>query len=118
MSGPDYTSAQTTVDYGAASELFPVEELETSVFQYRDADCALDRADADEIVVVAPTGFASAMCPGQHTLTAIPIADLPAEIRSDIDRAVDDPIETLKFVQIGDRPSDSPDRSLAEFMDT
>lgn len=118
MAGPDYGSAPTTVDHGAASGLFPVKELETAAFQYRDAEVVLRRADGDEVIVVAPTGFASAMFLGRHTLTVIPIADLPVRIRSELNAVLEDPLETFEFVQIGDRPSDSPNHSLTEFADT
>jgi len=118
MSGPDHTSAPITIDHGAASGLFPVEELETQAFQYRDAELVLTEADADEIAIVSPSGFASALFLHQHTLTAIPIADLPVEIQSSIDAALEIPVETFEFVQIGNRPYDGSDRSLTEFVDT
>lgn len=117
MSEHDDTTPRATVDHGAASRLFPIEDLDTTVYQYRDAELALAGAEPAHIVVT-PTGFASALFLARHTLTAVPIVDLSLVIQSDLDAALADPVETFELVQIGDRPSDSPNHSLTEFTDS
>lgn len=54
----------------------------------------------------------------QHTLTAIPVEELGSEVRSKLADKLDTPIETFDLIQIGKWVTDSPDHSLAEYVDT
>lgn len=110
-----FRSAGASIDHGDASVLFPVDELDATVFQHRDAELALGDADSPDVIVVAPTGLASSYFLTGHTLTAIPIADLSGEVRSHLGNALDVPIETFELLQIGKWTADSPNHSLAEY---
>jgi hypothetical protein len=112
-----FTSAGASIDHGDASVLFPVEELDATVFQRRDAELALDDVDSEEVIVIAPTSLASSYFLTQHALTAIPVDELVPTVRSNLADALDTPIEMFELIQIGKWITDSPNHSLAEFTD-
>jgi hypothetical protein len=117
MSKGHFESAGGSIEYGAAGCLFPVDELDATVRQYRDAQLALDDADGSNVIVVAPTSLATSYFLTQHALTAIPIDSLPTAVRSQIDAALDARIATFELIQIGKWNSTSANHSLAEFTD-
>jgi len=110
-------SNKGTIEYGDASPLFPVAELDATVHQYRDAALALADADDSNVVAVAPTSMATGYALGQHALTAIGVESLSAEVRNQIDDALETPIESFDLIQIGRPRSDSPNHSLTEYTD-
>ncbi|SFH66977.1 hypothetical protein SAMN04488066_11642 [Halorubrum aquaticum] len=54
-----FESAGASIEYGDAGFLFPVDELDATVIQYRDAQLALDDVDGSNVIVVAPTSLAT-----------------------------------------------------------
>jgi hypothetical protein len=113
-----FQSAGATIDYGDAAELFPVDELDATVLQYRDAQLALDDADGEDVVVVAPTSLATSYALTQHTLTAIPIESLPSAIQAQLNEETEESLGTFDLIQIGKWNTDSPNHSLTEFTST
>ncbi|MBX0325672.1 hypothetical protein EGH21_21890 [Halomicroarcula sp. F13] len=112
-----FESAGASIEYGAAGCLFPVEELDATVLQYRDAQLALDDVDGSDVIVVAPTSLATSYFLTQYALTAIPIDSLSTAVRTQIDAALDVRLDTFELIQIGKWNSDSANHSLAEFAD-
>jgi hypothetical protein len=112
-----FQSAGASIEHGDASVLFPVEELDTTVLQGRDAELALADADGENVIIIAPTNLASSYFLTQHSLTAIPVNELAPAVRSKLADALDTPIETFDLIQIGKWVTDSLDHSLAEYTD-
>jgi hypothetical protein len=112
-----FKSAGASIEYGAAGCLFPVDELDATVLQYRDAQLALDDVDGSNVIVVAPTSLATSYFLTQHALTAIPIDSLPAAVQTQITAELDRSLDTFELIQIGKWNSDSTNRTLAEFAD-
>jgi hypothetical protein len=110
-----FGSAGASIDYGNAAGLFPVDDLDATVLQHRDAQLALDDVDGAEVIVIAPTSLATSYLLGQHALTAIPIESLPPAVRRQLGEEVTAPLDTFDFIQIGKWNTDSPNHSLAEF---
>ncbi|MDB2239395.1 hypothetical protein [Halorubrum ezzemoulense] len=117
MSNGHFYTAGASVEYGTASCLFPVDELDATVLQHRDAQLALDAVDGDAVIVVSPTSLATGYKLGSHPVTAIRVDSLPADITATLDAAVEDDIETFDLIQIGKWNHSSPNHSLAEFTD-
>ena len=117
MSNEHSGSAKASIEYGDASPLFPVESLDATVDQYRDAELALADVDEASVVTVAPTSMATGYALGQHALTAIRVESLPAEVRVEIGDAIDDSIKSFDLIQVGNSRRTSPNHSLAEFTD-
>ncbi|WP_435095979.1 hypothetical protein [Halorubrum sp. N11] len=112
-----FESAGASIEFGAADYLFPVDELNVTVHQYRDAQLALDDVDGERVILVAPTNLASSYHLTQHALTAIPIESLPSAIQTRLAETIDASLETFEFIQIGKWNSSSSNHSLAEFTD-
>ena len=112
-----FKSAGASIEYGAAGCLFPVDELDATVLQYRDAQLALDDVEGSNVIVVAPTSLATSYFLTQHALTAIPVDNLPAAVQTQLVDELERPLDTFEFIQIGKWNSDSPNHSLAEFAD-
>jgi len=112
-----FESAGASIEYGDADCLFPVDELDATVRQYRDAQLALDDVDGSNVIVVSPTSLATSYFLTQHALTAILVDSLPTAVRSQIDAALDARIDTFELIQIGKWNSTSANHSLAEFTD-
>ncbi|WP_138007401.1 hypothetical protein [Halalkalirubrum salinum] len=110
-----FTSAGASIEYGSAGCLFPIEELDATVLQYRDAQVALDDVDGSNVIIVAPTSLATSYFLGQHALTAIRVDNLTTAVRTQIDDELDEPLDTFDLIQIGKWNSDSQNYSLAEF---
>lgn len=113
-----FGSAGASVRHGVASRLFPVDELDATVLQYRDAELALDDVDGSKVIVVAPTGLASSYVLTGHALTAIPVDSLPTPVRGQLADEVGAPLDTFDLVQVGKWNTDSANHSLTEFTDT
>ena len=112
-----FQSAGGRIEYGDAKCLFPVEELDATVSQYRDAELALDGVSGDDVIIVAPTSLASSYALTQRPLTAIVVDSLPPGIEAQLDGALEAPIEAFHLIQIGKWNASSPNRSLGEFTD-
>jgi len=112
-----FESAGASIEYGDASCLFPVDELDATVLQYRDAQLALDDVDGSNVIVVAPTSLATSYFLTQHALTAIRVDRLSTAVRTQIGAALDARLDTFELVQIGKWNSPSANHSLAEFTD-
>ncbi|MDR5673897.1 hypothetical protein RH858_12160 [Halalkaliarchaeum sp. AArc-GB] len=117
MSEGHFYSARASIEYGTAACLFPVDELDATVLQHRDAQLALDAVDGDTVIVVSPTSLATGYKLGGHPVTVIRVDSLPADITATLDAAVEDDIETFDLIQIGKWNHNSPNHSLAEFTD-
>jgi len=112
-----FGSAGVSIDYGNASSLFPVEELDATTHQYRDAQLALADTDSDSVIVVVPTSMATSYFLTQHALTAIVVDSLSPPVRSSLDDALEAPVEAFDLIQIGKWNTDSTNHSLNEFAD-
>ena len=112
-----FESAGASIDYGKARCLFPVDEFDGTVLQYRDAQLALDDVDGANVIVVAPTSLATSYTLTQHALTAIPVDSLSATAQNLIADEIDAPLDTFELIQIGKWNSTSQNHSLAEFSD-
>lgn len=112
-----FSSAGASVGYGDAKCLFPVGDLDATVLQYRDAQLALDGADGASVIIVAPTSLATSYHLTQHALTAVRVDSLPGPVQTQIDAAIEAPIDTFELIQIGKWNSDSRNYSLSEFAD-
>lgn len=112
-----FESAGASIDYGDATALFPVDELDATVLQYRDAELALDDVDGAAVIVVAPTSLATSYALTQHALTAIPIESLLPTVQAQLDENSEESLEAFELIQIGKWNSDSTDHSLSEFAD-
>ncbi|SEW00795.1 hypothetical protein [Halobacterium jilantaiense] len=110
-----FGSAGASIEYGAAGCLFPIDELDATILQYRDAQFALDDIDGANVIVIAPTSLATSYFLTQHALTAIPIDSLPTTIQTQIADELDAPLDTFGLIQIGKWNSDSSNHSLTEF---
>ena len=110
-----FESAGTSIEYGAADCLFPVDELDATVLQYRDAQIALDDVNGSDVIVVAPTSLATSYFLTQHALTAIPVDSLSTAVQTQLANELDDPVDTFELIQIGKWNRDSPNHSLTEF---
>lgn len=117
MSVGHFESAGGYVDYGDATVLFPVEDLDGTVYQYRDAQLALADADGSDVIAIAPTSMATGYALGRQPLTAIPVESLSTSVQAQLAEGLDKPIETFELIQIGRWTVDSPNRSLSEFAD-
>jgi hypothetical protein len=113
-----FTSGAATIDHGDANILFPVEELNGTVLQRRDAELALADSDGEDVVVIAPTSMASSYYLTQHALTAIPVNDLSPTVKTRLADSLDAPIESYDLIQVGKLTNDSPNHSLTEYADT
>lgn len=67
-----FQSAGASIEHGDANVLFPVEELDVTVFQRRDAELVLADADGENVIVIAPTSLASSYFLTQHPLRRFP----------------------------------------------
>lgn len=112
-----FKSAGATVEYGNAGCLFPVDELDATVLQYRDAQLALDTVDGSKVIVVAPTSLATSYSLTQHALTAISVDSLSGAVRTQVAATLDARLDTFELIQIGKWNSNSTNHSLAEFTD-
>jgi len=112
-----FESAGASIEYGAAGCLFPVDDLDATVHQYRDAQLALDDVDGSDVIVVAPTSLATSYFLTQHALTVIPVDSLSTVVQTRLATELDDPIDTFELIQIGKWNSTSANHSLAEFTD-
>ena len=112
-----FRSAGASIDYGDASELFPVDDLDASVLQHRDAELALNDVDSEDVIVIAPTSLATSYLLTQHALTAIPVEHLSSAIQAQLEDEVPAPLDTFELIQIGKWRTDSVNHSLAEFSE-
>jgi hypothetical protein len=110
-----FESAGASIEYGAAGCLFPVNELDATVLQYRDAQLALNDVDGSNVIVVSPTSLATSYFLTQHALTAIRVDSLSTAVRDQLANALDARLDTFELVQIGKWNSNSLNHSLAEF---
>ena len=110
-----FESAGASIEYGAADCLFPVDELDATVLQYRDAQLALNDVDGSNVIVVALTSLATSYSLTQHALTAIRVDSLSTAVRDQLANALDARLDTFELVQIGKWNSNSLNHSLAEF---
>ena len=113
-----FTSAAAAIDHGDASVLFPVEELDGTVLQRRDAELALADCDGADVIVIAPTSMASSYFLTKHILTTIPVDGLSSTVKARLADSLDVPIESYDLIQIGKWTTDSPNHSLTEYADT
>jgi hypothetical protein len=115
MSNGHFTSAGASIEYRDAGCLFPVDELDATVLQYRDAQLALDDVDGSNVILIAPTSLATSYFLTQHALTAIPVDSLSTAIQTQIVDELNTPLDTFDFIQVGKWNSESPNHSLTEF---
>ena len=115
MHNGHFKSAGASIDHGAASMLFPISNLDASVLQHRDAELVLGNTESADVIVITPTSMASSYFLTQHPLTAIPVKELPPNVRSRLSETLDAPLDSFEFIQVGKWITDSPNRSLNEY---
>lgn len=115
MPNGHFKSAEEHIEYGDASILFPIDDLDATVHQRREAERALADVDGSDVIVVAPTSLATSYFLTQHTLTAISVDSLTNPIREQVDDELDTSLETFDLIQIGKWIADSANHSLAEY---
>jgi len=103
------------ISHRAAQRLLPVSSLPSGVEQYREAGVRLEDVDADAVVAVRPTGFASGYALAQHPLTTIEVDALPDDVRASIDELADVEIGAFEVVRIGGDRNEPADHSLSEY---
>jgi len=104
-----------TIPYGAATCLFPVEDLDASLVQNRDAYRLLADRDTQSVVVVTPESTASGYLLAQLPLTLIFIETLPATHRREIAAALDESVTAYTHIQLGRAIKSGRNHSLSEF---
>lgn len=107
-----------TVPFGVVTDLLPVAELDAPVVQNRDAQLRLEPLEEEAVIAVAPSSMASSYYLGDHELTLIAIADLPAAVKRELSQAVDGSIEAYSHVQLGKRIESGANRTISEFRST
>ena len=117
MPGGHFTSSGASIDYDDAGCLFPVDELDATVLQYRDAQLTLEEATGSDIIVISPNSLATSYVLTQHPLTTISVESLSTVVWNKLNDKLDVPLDTFEFIQIGKWNGESPNRSLAEFAD-
>lgn len=110
-----YRSAAGRVQYADATSLFPVDGLNATVHQYRDAERALENVRSEDVICVYPESTATGYALGQNPLSAIRVDTLPSTVRAELDDALNAAISSFEIVQIGTWVTDSPNRSLSEY---
>lgn len=110
-----YESAAGRVQYGDATDLFPVDELDATVHQYRDAERALENVRSEAVICVYPESMATGYALEQNPLSAIRVDTLPTTVRAALDDALDAAISSFEIVQVGRWVTSSPNRSLTEY---
>lgn len=110
-----FNSAGASIKYGNADPLFPVEDLDATLYQHRDAELALADVDSSHVIVIGPTSLATSYHLGEHNLTAISVNSLSTAVQDELDPTLDAAIETFDLIQIGQWVTDSPNHSLTEF---
>ncbi|TKX37783.1 MULTISPECIES: hypothetical protein [unclassified Halorubrum] len=110
-----YKSAGGRIQYGDATDLFPVDELNATVHQYRDAERVLENVRSEDVICVYPESMATGYALGQNPLTAIRVETLPATVRGRLGDALDAAINSFAIVQVGKWVTSSPNRSLSEY---
>ena len=117
MSKGHFESAGGYIDYRDATALFPVEDLDAVVHQYRDAQLTLEEATGSDIIVISSNSLATSYVLTQHPLTTISVESLSTVVWNKLNDELDVPLDTFEFIQIGKWNGESPNRSLAEFAD-
>jgi hypothetical protein len=112
-----FEAAGARIEYGDVGSLFPVEELDATTHQYRDAQLAIADIDGDDVIIIAPTSLATSYFLTQHPLTAIPVDSLAPSVQSSLDDSLEASIDAFDLIQIGKWNTDSTNHSLTEFAD-
>jgi len=110
-----FETAGEHVEYGDASYLFPVEQLDATVRQYRDAQREIQNVCGEDVVAVAPTSLASSYALTQRPLTAIVVDTLSIDTFHRLDSVTDARLDSFAVIQIGKWTSESENHSLSEF---
>jgi hypothetical protein len=108
-------TVETTIPYGDASTLLPVEELDAGVVQNRDAELRLAALDPDEVLTVAPESMASGYALGSHPLTLVEVASLSGTRARALADASGVALERFSHVRIGRAVRSGANHSLSEF---
>lgn len=112
--GNDFAD-RATIPYGVATCLVPVENLDASLVQNRDAYRLLAERDTQSVVVVTPESTASGYLLAQHPLTLLAIKTLPATHRREIAGALDESVDAYTHIQLGRTIESGRNHSLSEF---
>lgn len=110
-----WRAAGRTIDHGAAADLFPLGSLDASVVRNRDAALLLEELPPDDVIAVAPTGFASSYFLARHALTLVEISSLPADVLAGLRSAVAANLDDYGYVRVGAENRAGGNRSLREF---
>lgn len=107
----------TRIPHGAASSLFPVEDLPCDSYQGRDAKRVLESTPSDAVLGLRKTGLASAYFLHGHPLTVVDTVSLPDHAKADIlDRTGVD-VHEFEHLAIGTPDRDYENHTLHEYAD-
>lgn len=116
MRGDRYDDAGGYLERGDAAPLFPLADLDAAVYQRRRAQVRLDAAEPADVLVVAPTDWATSLALSQRPLTAIDIDSLAAAIRDSLSTRSGSDVADFEFLQVGRATAGIENRSLTEFQ--
>ncbi|WP_227132874.1 hypothetical protein [Halorubellus salinus] len=103
------------IPHGAASSLFPVEDLPCDIYQHRDAKRILESTPSDAVLGLRKTGLASAYFLHNHALTVVDTVSLPDHAKADIlDRTGVD-VHDYELLAIGNTDRNYENRTLGEY---
>ncbi|MFC6954379.1 hypothetical protein [Halorubellus litoreus] len=105
----------TRIPHGAASSVFPVEDLPCDVYQRRDAKRILESTPSDAVLGLRATSMASSYFLHGHALTVVDTVSLPDTAKADIrDRSGVD-VHDFELLAIGKANRNYENRTLSEY---
>ena len=115
MSSGNPPGTGETIQHDAATSLFPLDQLEGTIYRHRDAELKREKVNASQIVTVGPTSFASSYSLAQHPLTLVELDTLSSMQRDELSTGTELDLETFEFIQVGCNSTWSRDHSLSEY---
>lgn len=115
MSIENSYEGRETIQHDAAALLFPLNQLEGTLYRYRDAELERERANDSEIVTIGPTGFASSYFLAQHPLSLVELSTLPPTERDELSAGTGLDLDEFEFIQIGRNRTRPQNHSLNEY---
>lgn len=115
MSTENFCEGGETIQHDAAAPLFPLNQLEGTIYRYRDAELKRERANVSQIVTVGPTGFASSYFLAQHPLSLVELNTLSPTQRDELSAGTELDLDEFEFIQVGRNRTRPQNHSLSEY---
>jgi len=103
------------IPHGAASSLFPVEDLPCEVYRGRDAKRILDSTPSDAVLGLRKTGLASAYFLHGHPLAVVDTVSLPDDAKADVLERSGVDVHGFELLTIGNTDRNYQNRTLREY---